>query len=375
MIVYIGMLIISLLFTFLFTKTEKKTTKIIYCILAIIPFIVVSSIRYDVGTDYFFRYAPNYDMIRDGENIDSLEPLFVLLIRICLLFSKDYIALFVVTSIIINSLIMLTIFKYSKSPVLSVAIYFLGSFYFQSMNLVRQYVAMAILLIAYRILFIDKKKYLYIIFIAIATLFHSMSAVFLISLFLENKEIKLKHCLIAIALILLIGGQIGNIVDFVVINTPLNEITNIAKYVRYFKMGGNLSISAITVEIVVYVYIYIMFEKIKKKNDMVEKEAIFFLNMQTLTLLCTIMNIHFGLFFRIALLFSMFQIISIPYFWIKNKDEQLEIFKFTIKNGATIITVFVLCIMSARMIFSNVIKGSDEVLPYKTIFEIERKEI
>ena len=241
------------------------------------------------------------------------------------------------------------------------------------MNLVRQFIAMAILLIAHRILFSGKKKYLYIIFVGIATLFHSMSAIFIVSLFLERKEIKFKHYIIIIALILLLGGQIGNIVDFVVTNTPLKDITNIAKYVRYFKMGGNLTISSVIVESVIYVYIYVMFNKLKEKNDEVEKEAVFFVNMQTLTLLCTIMNIHFELFFRVTLLFSIFQVISIPYFWFKNKDESLKFLKFTIKKGTTVLTILILCVMSARMIYSNIIKGADQVFTYKTIYDRERE--
>lgn len=374
MIVYICMFIISILFTYLSTKAKNKIYKIIFQILATLPFVVVSAIRYDVGTDYFFRYVPNYNVFVNNGTVDSLEPLFIILIRICIFFSKDYVALFIATSIIINVLIMFTIFKYSKNPVISVIIYFCASFYFQSMNLVRQFIAMAILLIGYRIILLDnKKKYLYIIFVLIATLFHSMSAVFLLLLFTEKKEIKFKHCMIIIALILLLGGYIGHVVDFIVTNTPLNEITNIAKYVKYFKTGGDLSIAAIAVEVAVYIYIYCMFDKIKEKNSVVDKEAIFFMNMQTLALICMVMNVHFELFFRIALVFSIFQIISIPYFWFKNKNEDFSIFKFKIKSGATVFTVLILCVMSARMLYSNVLKGAEEILPYKTVFDEERK--
>ena len=372
MIVYISMLAISILFAFFATKSETKKEKILFATLSTLPFIIVSTFRYNIGTDYLHRYLPNYLVFTHGGFIDSLEPLFIVLIEMCVFFTKDYVALFVVTSIIINVLVMIPIFKHSKNPIMSISIFFIGSFYFQSLNLVRQYIAMVVLFAGYYMLFNKKSKYLYIILVGIATLFHSMSAVFLIVLFLEKKEIKAKYFLILIAFILVLGGYLGNIADFVVTNTPLNEVTNIAKYVKYFKMGGDLSLSAIIVETAVYIYIYMMFQKLKEKNEEIEKEAIFFVNMQTMTLLCTIMNIHFNLFFRIALLFSIFQIISIPYFWFKNKGENLKIFKYTIENGVMIFTVMVLSVMSARMIFSNVIKGADEVLPYVTIFYEKR---
>lgn len=130
MSVYICMLIISIVFTFLFTKSKKKITKIIFGILAILPFVAVSSVRYNVGTDYFFRYAPNYDIIRNGGIVNSLEPLFVVLVKICVLFSRHYITLFIATSIIINVLILTAIFKYSKNPILSVLIFFVRKFLF-----------------------------------------------------------------------------------------------------------------------------------------------------------------------------------------------------------------------------------------------------
>lgn len=369
MIIYISMLAISILFAFLSKKSETKKEKVIFATLTTLPFIIVSAFRYNIGTDYLYRYLPNYLIFTHGKFIDSLEQLFVVLIKICVFFNKDYVALFVVTSIIINGLVMWTIFKYSKNPIMSIIIFFIGSFYFQSLNLVRQYIAMVILFAGYHLLLHNKSKYLYIIIVGIATLFHSMSAVFLIVLFLDKKEIKAKYFLILIALILVLGGYLGNIANFIVTKTPLNEITNIAKYIKYFKMGGDLSLSAIIVETAVYIYIYMMFQKLKEKN-VVEKEAIFFVNMQTMTLLCTIMNVHFNLFFRIALLFSIFQIISIPYFWLKNKDENLKIFK--IEKSVMTFTVLLLFVITSRMIFSNVIKGADGVLPYVTIFYEKR---
>lgn len=367
--IYIIMFLLSIILAYLSMKVKNKYYKIILQVGAIVPFVLVSAIRYDVGTDYFYRYVPNYLIFVKGGYVDSLEPLFILLIKICVKFSDSYVLLFVVTSIIINVLIMITIFKYSKNPILSIAIFFCGSFYFQSMNLVRQFIAMAIIFCAYRILLCEKKKFLYVIFILIATMFHSMSAVFLISLFLEKRVIKLKYLIIIILLVMILGGYIGNILEFIVYNTPLKDVTNIAKYIKYFKTDGNLNISTILVESIIYLYIYIMFNMVKKENKEIEKEAIFFVNMQSMTVLSTVMSMHFGLFFRIALLFSIFQILSIPYFWNINKNSEIKIKQYTLKRGTTVLTIIVLCFMASRMIFSNVIKGADEILPYKTIFQ------
>ena len=105
MLVYIGMIIISLVFAILANKTKSKIRKIIYYIGICIPFIIVSGIRYDVGTDYMFRYVPNYISISEGKNVTSLEPIFLLIIKICLIFSNDYALLFIVTSTITITLL------------------------------------------------------------------------------------------------------------------------------------------------------------------------------------------------------------------------------------------------------------------------------
>lgn len=372
MIIYITMFIISIICTYVSTKVNNKYVKILMQILATIPFVVVSAIRYDVGTDYFFRYVPDYNIFVNKGTVASLEPLFVLLIKACILISENYATLFIATSIIINSLIMMTIFKYSKKPVISVIIFFCGGFYFESMNLVRQYIAMAIILCGYKVLLMEKKKFLYLICILIATMFHSMSAFFLIALFFDKKVIKFKWMLVLILLIVVLGGYIGDIVEFVINNTPLKNITNIQKYVKYFKTNGDLHLSTIIVEAVIYAFIYLMYKTTESQN--IDKEAKFFVNMQTITILCTVMNIHFELFFRISLLFSMFQILSIPYFWNLNKNKQYTIKKYNIKYMTTVLTVMVLCFMTTRTVFSYIIKRASEILPYKTIFQIEEKQ-
>lgn len=130
MIIYSSMFIISLIFAYLSTRVENKYEKAILFFFAFVPFFIVSAIRYDVGTDYFYRYVPNYKTFVSGGEIKSLEILFRLLIKGCVLISKDYAILFITSSAIIVGLIMGTIYKNSKQFVLSVAILFLRKFLF-----------------------------------------------------------------------------------------------------------------------------------------------------------------------------------------------------------------------------------------------------
>ena len=115
-----------------------------------------------------------------------------------------------------------------------------------------------------------------------------------------------------------------------------------------------------------------------KNGKELSKEWIFFLNMQGITLLLTIFNIHLDLFFRLASLFAIFKIISIPYFYDLNKDCTWKLFNFKININKKVLKLFgkwnlifctcVILALTLKMVFSNIIKGAEEVLPYQTIF-------
>ena len=308
MIVYLSMFIISVFFAILSEKSGKKVSKIIFQFLAMLPFILVSSLRYNVGTDYSYRYVPNYLDFVNGKSVPSLEPLFVLLIKVCIFFTSNPTILFVITSILINFITFYMIFKYSKSPILSIIIYFVGSFFFTSMNIVRQFVAMAIIFGSYRLLFSKEHKFLFIIPVAIATLIHTMSIIYLILLFVDKKPIKLKYVSVIVLLILIGGLGLGKIVDYVINNTLLHNSVNIIKYVKYFQIKLSLNWTTIISECFVYYFIYKCYWDLKDKNDEIENEATFFYNVQTLAILTMVLSIYYSLFFRITLAFSIFQI-------------------------------------------------------------------
>lgn len=381
MLVYISMIALAILFSYLFSRTDKKKNKIIYFILTMLPFIIVSAIRYDVGTDYFFRYVPNYNTFVEGGTVDSLEILFRAMIRLCICISDDYIILFAITSIIINTLIISAIFKFSKNVTISIMIYFCASFYFESMNIVRQFISMAIIFASYKLLFKKRTILLWGLCIITATLFHTMSIVFVIAILLDKKVIDYKILAILIILIVFLGKPI---IDSTVSLTANSTNVNIAKYARYLERTGDLPISTIVIEVGVYIYLYLLYKNALKNGKEKNKELIFFINMQSITLLFTVMNIHLDLFFRIASLFSIFKILSIPYFYYINKDCNWKVFDLKISLNNKLLKVvgkwnliFCICVilaLSAKMIFSNVIKGSEEVLPYKTIFSRNHTE-
>ena len=372
MIIYILMMLYSLLFAYLAMKVKKKNNKFIFIILAVFPIFFVSAFRYDVGTDYLYRYANDYLDFSSGVDIVNIEFLFKILMKICLCFSNDYVILFIVTSFLIIFFLVLSIYKNSKNIFLSFAVFLLGGFFFQSLNLVRQYIAIAIIIFSYKYMFNNKKKW--ILSIIIATLFHSVSLIFVCAILLYKKEINIKEFIIAIAMVIILGNVVLNLFFNIVATSNYN---NIQKYAAYFNKYGKINFSSLIPEILIYIYFYYISYKTKKIEctDICKFEKNLFLNLQTISILLVLMNRYSELFFRVKLLFTSFQILSIPYYYELNKRLIANKSKEGIKKIYSFAMIMIILgVLTTKTIYSNFIKGNEEILPYKTIFEVENRE-
>jgi len=119
----------------------------IFLLISFIVLTVMSAVRYDVGYDYSFVYAPwFYEMIEDPSILaqSRWEPGFRLFLRGLLLISNNFQTVFVATSILIIFLVMLFFWLYSPNPFISVFLFVTLSHFYCSMNFTRQTIAAAI---------------------------------------------------------------------------------------------------------------------------------------------------------------------------------------------------------------------------------------
>jgi len=361
MIVYIIMLLLSLICCYYSSKVKDNNKKILLSVFSALPFIVVAGIRYDVGTDYMFRYVPDYINIANGNTVENLELLFYFLIRICIFITHDYWLLFFISAAITFSLIFKTIYEESNNKLLSIFIFFISSMFFISLNLMRQYISIAIIYSTYKYLIND--KYLkWVISVIIASLFHTVSLVFLLAFFLKNKKINIYLYFVLLIVLIIFGKSIVEL--FLSLFSRIN-ISNLKKYSAYLSINGNFSWSHFLVELSILLYYLLV---IKLKNIKMKTIDIFYLNCQYLVLLFSVLNTYNELFLRISFVFSIFQISSIPYFYIKNKNMKTKEYKNVIIFREPIMIGFIIVMLSSRLIYSNIIKNSVDILPYQTIF-------
>lgn len=379
MYIYIISFLITILLIYLVkTKVKNKKIKVILLILAVIPMLLVSALRYQVGTDYTKRYVENYRMLQKGIDVEDLEIGFKAIDYVCLFFTKDAYLLFIVTSLIILSIFFEVIYKKSSNSILSVIIFFLGGYFFGTLNLVRQYIAVAFILLGYQFLMFENRKKAYSLFVLcgiLAFLMHSSSIVCFAIMFLTRKNIiNIKWVLPVSVLILILNKNIMTILAPIIKNTRFN-IYLTGKFTQ-----GDLSIITIAENLIVYLWFSIIYYYEKRQNRKLEKDGITFLNIQGITLLLSVSGVVHTQFMRIMIYFSAFQILSIPYFFnITNYEEIAEKIKTKINkniSGKAIKTITYACIVlafSGMLIYTNILHNDNGVLPYKTIFERDKK--
>lgn len=374
MYIYIITFLITILLIWLAeNKAKSKTIKTIVLILAIIPMFFISAIRYDVGTDYDKRYMADYYTLAEGKNVGNLEIGFKAIDYICLFFTQEPYLLFVVTSLIILAIIFEVIYKKSSNKILSIIIFFLCGYFFGTLNLIRQYIAMALVLLGYQFLMDKNQKKAYIGFVICAILaffMHSSSIVCFIMLFLTQKNICNIKIVLPLSILILILNQ-----NIMTILTPIIKNTRFKVYLTGTYAQSELSVLQIVENLLVYVWMSIIYYFQKKKNMEIKKEEITLLNIQGISFLLTVAGVIHSQFMRMAIYFGIFQILSIPYFFnMMNFDDISkkisDKFKKTIKANIlkNIIYIAIVVIFICMFTYTNILNNDNEVIPYKTIF-------
>ncbi len=370
MIIYILMLIISLFFAYFASKKEKKDIFYIFlAFMSCVPFFLVAALRYDVGTDYMYRYVSDYFTLFNGGDVNNLEFGFKIIDYISLEFNNFYI-IFIISSALIYYFIFYCIFKYSKNPVLSILIFFLGTFYFVSLNMVRQYISISLILLGYTHYIHNKKYLLFILLFFVAFLMHTISIVFipifLLERIIKHFKIKIDYKYIFGFLLLLVFSFAYKDLFIHTIEYAL-KLTRFRSYLNSDYIEPDLQIIPFTINFALLFFMIYTFiknnqtKKNSKKNNYTFSIDEQYILIQSLAVLFIVLGSVMSIILRISYFFTIFQIISIPYFIEKYYNGK-------IKKYAVIILIFVLTI---TCVWTHILHDSDEILPYKSILDTE----
>lgn len=182
MVFYIALFAIAVILGIpLASRNATKTKKIIYLSVMFLLMFVATTFRYGIGNDYFsyIRILNEIDSTSWGELFTlSHEPLFSVLTKCLTLITTNSEVIYAVYAVIILAPVAYTIYKHSDIAWISVAVYLCLTFFYTSLNFIRQSIAVSILLLAYS--FIKQRKIIPVLILSVvAVLFHFTALVFI----------------------------------------------------------------------------------------------------------------------------------------------------------------------------------------------------
>lgn len=349
MSVYIITFLFAVIFSYFADKIKKKNLKQSNIILgiALLPMAVVSAIRHNVGIDYDIIYVRLWNSVINGMKFNKEASIGIeILMKISALFTDNYVIFFVVTTLIIFILFFKVLKDNSNNYCLSVIIFFVGCYFFESMNLVRQYITMFIFLYAFKYI-VEKKFKEYFISIMIATSIHTIAIIYLPMYFIcRLKNVKIQYIAIAISVLL-----------YNIITAIIFKVISYTEFSWYFNSRYDLK-SISVIPLLTNSFIWLLAISLYKEEKCDEK-YLAMLWIQFMAIFVTIFSKFIPQCDRITIMFSIIQIIFIP--------DILSKFKYN--STRYTLTIGIALLYAVIVLYYNVIiKGGYGVLPYQTIF-------
>lgn len=316
------------------------------------PLLGIAMFRYDVGTDYRSVYWNYYEAVSIGKrsvyysNI-QLEVGFYYFNRVLSFLSKSPIVLFVVSSLIIYLAVFFHIRKTNKRIALSTLLFVLSGLYFTSFNVVRQFLALSIVLIFWRAIQ-ERKVLVYLIGCLLAGSFH-LSAIGLFVLYLlKGIKIDRKRFLSILLLSIVVMPVFGKVVDFLVMNTRYKYYISSRLYITDGDYTGVIFATILTLVLM------IMYNRLESDTKV---------QLWIWTLLIYDMVVV-GSFFiplcnRIAIYFKFFVFVNLlP--CILGKIQ---------KRNRVILCTGLIIFLFASVVYLYYYRGVSNVFPYRSVFE------
>lgn len=340
MLIYFIMLalITFMAFTIYIPNFERELKDKLFLSVSFLILTAVSAFRgIDVGTDtknymdIFRRYVLN---VSDPHS----EPGFALLNQLISYITDSPQSIIIVSSILINLGFMHFIYHNSKNAWLSVYIYITLFYYFFSFNLVRQFIAISVVLFAWNSLK-QGKIIRFILLVLLASTFHTTALISLLLIFvyLGRKNTKLIPFIMLATAIAIFGT-----------NTFMNFIVTLfPRYITYIESSDQSTggIMPIFLYFMIFIALYLTREKKNQEHNVM-------LSIAAITAALSVLNYFHFLFYRPAFFFNVFAIILIPFIATRFKGKEHPI------------AIYIICSLGMLYFIYYMVLGWHDVTPY-----------
>ncbi len=316
--------------------------------------VVMAGIRYNVGTDY-----ETYSQVQIPEVLSGMtgrvELLYQVLIKIgaALGSYQTYMWIFLLTHLFIIFPIMIAYKQLSNSFLLSMFIFLFSGFYNNSLNMMRQSIAIALFIFGIR--FIIKRKFIqYITIIIIASLFHSTAILLLPVYFLYNKHISNKLFMTVAIAILAFSSLFRQLAFWV--------STKMMIYSEYF-VNSKYSTRPILWSYVLFNLIVILILYSVSKYAILENnqkiQVSFYFKTQVLLELCFLLAPTIPNSYRLSFYFLPLQGLLTPLILTKLNNRQLKV----------IVLIVLVLLYISFFTWTYILQNGAGTNPYQTIFQ------
>ena len=337
---------------------SRRTSYILFGILAIFT-TAISACRYMVGTDYE-GYLLIFNEIKFGHD-SYVEPGYYILNKLVASLGGTGVSVISIAAIFTNLAFAYTIKKNESKEFLiySLFIYICSELYFLSMNVLRQYIAIGVMLFGFE--YLKKRKYLrYLIFVGIAMLFHTsaiFSLVLVFCIYINDKKpiIRFMNAVVILSMLFIFldfRPLIQNMLSNILADTRWSAYINGYQSI-YFNKRSAVSIYKLIIPNVVWLVMYFFVYK-KNKSEYTDEYMIGWFFYVFLS------NLFYGIpvFQRVYNMFEYNIIYIIPLI-IKLGETRAQQFLFK-----SLITAYYVTLTGVAIFYL----GSNGVVPYQTFF-------
>lgn len=317
--IYILLVIIILVGGAINSKaTNKKNAKLIYCVIVgIIMFIVMGFRHIDLGmTDTKVVYVPAFKSMiymnfSDSMNIYGKDMLFFLFAKLFtyISYNENIWIMFVSIPLIYSTTKI--IYKYSKIPSLSFIMFLSLNYYGMNFTLMRHSVALAFIILSYPYLK-ERKLVKFVIYVLLASCFHSTAIVFLLAYPLAKVKFNWKQILVILGILVISVGAKNQILQLISI------VFNEGRFQNYATGSVSIGLIPFIINTLIIIVSYV-FCKLKKEEN---EDINILLNISSISSLFLTLTQLIGEAYRMAMFFGIFNILLLPN--VLEKEKKME---------------------------------------------------
>ena len=319
----------------------------LFCVLSFLPIFITSAIRYNVGTDYWFIYEKYFYYINEGTDKFTEEG-FNILNRIAYFIYADPAVMFAIVSLIIYVFIFLAIYQQSNHVCFSILVFFISAIFFNSMNQIRQAIAMSIFLYAMKYIY-QRRKLPYFLWMLFALTMHTSALFYFPVYFLYGVKAKFKNHLYIF---------LGCLVGFPLLKRAILFVISKTKYSWYLGSAFDennfyLLGFAFALAIIMLCYFYSYYghrEEDPKFNLM--------LNMKFIGLIALLFSAVIPQSDRVYYCFNFIEILLIPEIVLSEKKPRRRI----------ILYMGIVAVYLIKLFYDVYVNNWYYVVPYQTLF-------